>query len=79
MARMAVGPGDVHTRATANVNLHAGRLASLVDRKWHFSLYRMSSLARRELSFLPSFLPVPVYFASSARASQQTPGGMGLP
>ena len=35
MARVTVGPSDVHTRAAAHVNLHAGRLASRVDGKRH--------------------------------------------
>ena len=35
VAGVAVGPGDVHTSAGADVNLHAGGLASLVDGKRH--------------------------------------------
>jgi hypothetical protein len=32
---VAVGPGDVHTRAAADVNFNAGGLATLVDGYWH--------------------------------------------
>src|SRR5579859_7765619 len=35
MAGMAVGPGDIHARAGADVNFHAGGLAALVDGNGH--------------------------------------------
>src|SRR5260370_33675565 len=37
MAGVTVNPGNVHTRAAAYMNLHAGGLAALVDRQRHRS------------------------------------------
>jgi len=52
MAGVAIGPGDVHTRAAAHMNFHAGGLAALVDGNRHgkkFSVISPSDLSRNML------------------------------